>query len=306
MKSYTGIALLLTAFSAAPAFADLSSGLVAYYPFDGNANDASQFLNHGTPMGSVQYGAGQNGDALILNGTDAYVQIPNTANINFATQQDFAISVWVKPDKNQPDLGTGDNDIVEKWYVGQAKYPFVIRYINDTHVDHEKIMAAQYDGGNTAINFRSRRKLSDGEFHHIVFQRSNGVFSFYVDGYLSRSSADTTTADTTNTSDLFIGCRGNFNNGCQKNKFKGAIDELRIYNRGLTHTEIRTLFGITTTIHGNIQGYAPGKYSITCDNKTTGQTTTVTSQNTVFNCGTSGMAISIGDVVELRVTGEVR
>ena len=64
----------------------------------------------------------------------------------------------------------------------------------------------------------------------------------YIDGALNISLTDITTGDTTNTSNLFIGKRGEKG---YENFFTGVIDELRIYNRALSEAEIQALYDYT-------------------------------------------------------------
>jgi len=300
------ISTIISIFAAA-ANADITQGLVGYYPFDSDANDKSQYENNGIPMGSIQYVAGKYGNAILLNGIDSYVRIPNSSQINFETTHDFAISAWIKADTNQPDLGNIDNDIIEKWYSGESRYPFVVRFLNKTNPNSGHFEVAQYDGvivDVAAIHLLSKTTLDDGDFHHLIFQRKNGIFGLYIDGKLQQSKEDATPNDTTNTSDLFIGCRGNFNNGCGQNKFKGAVDELRIYDRGLSTPEITTLAGITPNISGSIKGYNPRTVSISCENKTTGQSVVI--KTALFDCANSGLSINSGDIVNMKITGKAK
>ncbi|MCK5231891.1 MAG: hypothetical protein KAR13_16585, partial [Desulfobulbaceae bacterium] len=54
------------------AYADLTNGLVAYYPFDGNASDQSGNNNHGVENGGIQYKQGISGDSASFDGVDDY------------------------------------------------------------------------------------------------------------------------------------------------------------------------------------------------------------------------------------------
>jgi len=60
---------------------DLNHGLVAYYPFNGNANDESGYGNHGTIHGGVTLTADRHGNpnsAYRFNGTNGYILYKNT------------------------------------------------------------------------------------------------------------------------------------------------------------------------------------------------------------------------------------
>src|SRR5205085_3568228 len=76
---------------------DLNNGLVAYYPFNCNANDASgngnnPIFNNATLTSDVY---GNANSAYHFNGIDNYIQIPNSNSLNAANT--ISICAWVKP-----------------------------------------------------------------------------------------------------------------------------------------------------------------------------------------------------------------
>ena len=75
----TGIAMALSG----PSYADLDDGLVAYYPFSGNANDASGNGNHGTVDGATLTTgrSGYSNCAYHFDGQDDFIEVPNTNNV---------------------------------------------------------------------------------------------------------------------------------------------------------------------------------------------------------------------------------
>ncbi len=170
------------------------------------------------------------GGALQLDGVDDFVQVANQTGLNYSADQDFSVSLWVKAD-SQVDTLNDDNSIVEKWS-GVGGYPYVIRYVNSSG----NIYAARYDGtfgpavGSTTV-------INDNQFHHVAFIKRGTNLYLFIDGVEQGTVPDTTTGDTTNTSPLFIGMRGN-----GINHFKGAVDDLQIYARALSDAEVQALF----------------------------------------------------------------
>ena len=69
---------------------------MAYYPFDGNANDASTFGNNGIVYGPVltqdRFGASDN--AYLFDGVNDYILVPNSASLNF--QSSITVNFWIK------------------------------------------------------------------------------------------------------------------------------------------------------------------------------------------------------------------
>jgi hypothetical protein len=67
------------------ASADITTGLIARYPFDGNANDASGNNNHGSlvgPVASTTDRFGLANRAYSFNGTNTYILVPGSASLN--------------------------------------------------------------------------------------------------------------------------------------------------------------------------------------------------------------------------------
>ncbi len=78
------------------AHADLADGLMAYYPFDGNADDMSGNRNDGKQYGGVQYKLGIIGQSAGFDGIDDYIQVISSTTLNPIDQ--LSISFWVKVD----------------------------------------------------------------------------------------------------------------------------------------------------------------------------------------------------------------
>jgi hypothetical protein len=75
--------------------ADINTGLIAYYPFNGNANDASGNGHNGTVNGATPTTDRFNNptSAYSFDGVDDYISIPNHSDFNMSG--DYAFSVWI-------------------------------------------------------------------------------------------------------------------------------------------------------------------------------------------------------------------
>lgn len=187
--------------------------------------------------------------ALNFDGIDDYVEITDVELGNFNYNEDFTISVWVKPDNFQLKIKYMDNEIIEKWTGQEPAYPFVIRYLNQTADDFEgRIYVARYDGTNNPEIY-STHKINDGNWHNIIFTRYEGNLELYIDGQFSGAVPDNTKYNTKNNSPIYIGQRGS-----KLNHFKGEIDELRIWNHG-TASAGQNLNGITPNIEGLVAAF---------------------------------------------------
>lgn len=218
-----------------------TEGLVAYYSFDGNALDESQFANNGSTNGVqfIRNRKNEDSKAVYFDGIDDFIKVPHSGAINFGVDQDFTISLWVKYG-DQKNVMVGDNDILSKWEGG---YPFVVRMNNQTAKPPYGAPGAWYsarwdgpcqNGGGAGSKGQS---ISDEKFHHIVFMKRGTLLYGYTDGKLTSEDTDNTICETKNSAPLYIGARNN-----TQNFYTGAIDDLRIYNRSLTEEEISALY----------------------------------------------------------------
>jgi len=81
------------------------SGLVAWYPFDGNAADASGHANHGTVMGALPAPDrfGQSASAFLFPGTNEKIVCPNDTALTNA--RSLSVAAWFKVE-HRPGDGT--------------------------------------------------------------------------------------------------------------------------------------------------------------------------------------------------------
>ena len=182
--------------------------------------------------------------ALALDGRADFAEIPNRDEINFGKDQNFTVEAWIKANPEQADKEFGDNDIIEKWS-NEGGYPFVIRYANQTG----SIIAGRFGGGQNPT-ITSTRKINDGLFHHVAFVKEGTQLRLFIDGIADGTAPDTTSASTQNSSPLFLGCRGG-----TRNRFKGELDEVRVWKRARTQAAIladmhRRLSGVETDLAG--------------------------------------------------------
>ena len=101
MKRFSVMVMVLTmtlTFGGA-AFADLNDGLVAFYPFNGNADDESGNGHHGTVSDAtlVPDRFGNLDSAYYFDGVDDYISIENNEDFQPGLG-DYSVSVWVKFD----------------------------------------------------------------------------------------------------------------------------------------------------------------------------------------------------------------
>lgn len=92
----TGLFLALAVF-AAPAYADIDTGLIARYAMDGNAQDSSPYANHGTANANMVLTTDRFGTpnaAYEFNGTNSSITVPNSASLASPTTA-ITMAAWI-------------------------------------------------------------------------------------------------------------------------------------------------------------------------------------------------------------------
>ncbi len=198
----------------------------AWYPFEGNANDASGNGNDGTITGSVTYPTGKLGaSAVQFSGSSGnYVTIPRSVSNH------FTIAFWVKTTTTG---GTG------QWYAGKGlvdgEMPGVA---NDFGITLTGTNAA-FGLGNPDTTIYTTNRINDGAWHHIAATRdaTSGQMTLYRDGVLQATTAGPTGTRAAPTN-LKIGALQTLVAGTYLN---GAIDDVQMFSRVFSAGEVPSL-----------------------------------------------------------------
>ena len=221
------LAILLTS---ANAQSFITNGLVAYYPFNGNANDASGTGNNGTVSGAtlIQDRFGTNNAAYSFNGVDNYISF---TGVPTSQVDNWTITAWIKPASlNQLGIAValGYNDTVN----GDGHS---LGLSSGTGAVTGNQLFGLFGGVawvNSGFAF-----ASTNQWYQVVMLRSSGVTTFHVNGDVTPNSTATSPSAPTS---FRIGSE----NGLWY--FNGAIDDVRIYNRALSSNEVAQLYAIET------------------------------------------------------------
>jgi hypothetical protein len=211
---------------------DLTDRLVAYYPFNGNANDESGSGHHGTPVGPilVEDRRGMSDSAYYFDGIDDYIRVDHAEDLNFHSSDDFSITVWVKVLSHS---GLGDR-IIEKKQGGDNGYSLSLT--------GPGTLDFTVEGDNTAFHAVGFTNLVDGRYHHVVGVRDgkNGLLRCYVDALEDASPTNTEgiVGSFGGNAELNIGKRPGYYNYY----LNGVVDEVRIYDRALSAGEVEQLY----------------------------------------------------------------
>ena len=206
----------------------IDTGLIAYYPFDGNASDMSGNGNDAniTSASLTSDRMGVAYQALQFDGEDDWLTIPTSSNFDSLTS--YSITVWAKVS----DFSANYNPIVS------------LRTGNDS--------AFEVYGGNgfTVAHNRNHNLYQyhyfdaypSGRWTHIaIAYGEDGTLHKFVDGRLETTVSDFT-APNSLTADIQIGRSSDDPESDYYSLLTGSLDELRIYNHAISPTDVRELF----------------------------------------------------------------
>jgi hypothetical protein len=211
----------------------LREGLVAYYPFDGNARDATGNGNNGEVHSASLTGDrfSRSNRAYSFDGSSSYIIINNGLSFDFSNS--FSVSCWINPSASQLSAG-----------------PSIINKSHGFNGDSSWLI---YRHGSSATSFSfeyfqlttSRWCLSLGatdlvanQWNHYAITKENTKLSSYLNGNLISTAFGADSAIKTNgNAPLLIGVGYN-----QVQYFKGLLDDILIYNRTLTAQEVLSLY----------------------------------------------------------------
>ncbi len=216
------------------------ANLVAWYEFDGNANDSSVNNYHGSVIGNANtaHHDGDRGLVLKLDGDGDCVDLGNDPVFNPGAD-DFSISVWI----NMSSYGDNwANVIVGK--CGEGGLSWQLRRLADTH----RISFTTRGGGDEDGWGSGGQNISLDEWHHVAAVRDGTEKCLYIDGQREAVS-DIEGYIVEDDHNVYIGARANWENTAPDGFFNGMIDDVRIYNKVLTDAEIVGLCGLRADLY---------------------------------------------------------
>jgi len=232
---------------------DLQMGLIAYYPFNGNANDESGNGNHGVIMNQVYFENGINGQCIrivsageFIGSSGGHIVLPF---INFNEMNEFTVSLWVNEESMAHEHGES--------YI----------YFGDHAGDVHNVMVSHFGdhisfGAGTA---RISYPYEPGYNHNWIFyllKFNNGQVTAYING-LEVGTEDNVSIDIS----IPLAALGRhwwYGGSTTSTRLNAKIDEVRIYNRELREQEIYTLYTEGQTNQNNLI------YNISVDQRTDG------------------------------------
>ena len=223
----------------------LPDGIIAWWKFDETtdtiAHDEAGLSNGAlVNTGDSLWSKGVVGNALDLSRGEisAAVEVADNNTIDFDSTTSFSVSVLVKID----DISSGtDLNICFKGATGRTTPDEKGRWYGLTFKNNELRFVVDDDINKSQLAFvNANQTMKMGNWNHIVGVRNiaKDTMYIYLNGELVASMPDITNNDIKSSPlPLIIG-----NNATHNRNFPGLIDELRMYNKALSASEIKDLY----------------------------------------------------------------
>ncbi len=210
-------------------------GLISWWPGDGNPNDAMG-TNNVTVFTPALYAKGKVDRAFSLNGSTSRIQINSSPSLNFGTNQDFSIEMWLKAGAS--NTARPNMPLFEKR--STTAFPW-IGYSLSLYQGRPAFTLASAPASPATMStyIAAGPDLRDDQFHHVavtVKRASSNGGRLYVDGQLALTfNPVPRNGSLTNSAPVYV---GSSISTVSNSTFGGLIDEPAIYNRALLAGEI--------------------------------------------------------------------
>jgi chitodextrinase len=222
-------------------------GQTAWYQFENNLNDSSGNEYSGIVAGGAPtYVAGRSGYGQAIHITSAdsvrWTGMPTSAAIS--------VSFWVKLDPNSPIEAPW---LLDQMASGWSGWQFKPEKLSASTAQVRWILADNNSARQTT--FGPANTLYNGAWHHIVGTHDGtGTASVYFDGVLAAQTSNRTFKPAT------AGTPMQLNNLVQGGISQGEVDDITLWDRALTASEVTSLFYDNSILHLRI---TPGNQSAT-------------------------------------------
>jgi hypothetical protein len=256
--------------------------MISYWNFDDCVSPYEDYLadNDATCTNCPDCTPGIVDNAVQFNGVDDAVSVVDDDSFDWGVGQSFSIEYWMKSTS-----GFSGNEVI----IGRQGPTHPQPHIwTGGHDDGDQAIFVLFDssgsnGGNDQWP-KSGTDISDGQWHHIVAVKDSTHIRIYVDGVEKQAVPKTYPAGFGSTTNLNIGWL-NLGSGYY---YEGALDEVALYNRALTLTEIQQHY--TNGLAGYGYCEAPEETSTSTatftESETFTETVTVTLSDTVTQSDT--------------------
>jgi hypothetical protein len=208
------------------------AGLISWWRGEGDASD-TMGVHPGTAQGGVSYPTAKVGSGFFFDSNDDRVDVPHAEAFNLGAGG-FTAQFWMRGTRAQPDYFSALLDKSHGW-IDSTGWTLHC-WTNDGHVS---FAIGQGGGGNGNFKeVRSHTDMLDGLFHHVVAVWTGTEGQLFVDGALEDHQPCLPPVN--NARPLLLGYF--WGGGVPQRFFRGALDEVMVFNRALSPEEVASLY----------------------------------------------------------------
>ena len=220
------------------------ANIVGYWRYEANSNGTVG--PNGTDT-SMTYTAGKFGNAATFNGSSSKIVYSFTQPTSA-----YSIVAWIKGNNSVSDTNYRIYDSQDSGTPSTG----VVFVMNPSLGGSTKNLRVYHNNGSWSTSDNLATNINDNTYHHIGVTWDGSTHKFYVDGALVGSPSYSTAV--TNSGFLDIG------HGRATSTFwNGQIDDVGVFSRVLTLSEIQTLYNDPTAKSANDTGSGSDAKSIT-------------------------------------------
>ena len=221
--------------------------LVASYPFNGNANEASGNGNNGTVNGATLTTDrfGNANSAYYFDGNNHYISCPNSSQL--LDSKTFSVSLWFKVEKRS---GSWEQNIIVA-NIGnyQASGGFQLVVPNPPGVESGMFRNQTYSDQNTIGNYTIQPDLW---YNYVFIVRYDAIANMthtynYINGAVDDSALIQGSVSWDNIRPFYIGINLDGFNGYQR-AFLGSIDDIKIYTGAFSDAQVSDSFSTQSLV----------------------------------------------------------
>ncbi len=209
---------------------DITTGFITHYALNetsGTTANDSAGSNNGTLGGNPTWGTGKIGNALDLDGNEDKI------DVNLSTPSaNFTFSTWVKSSQT----GT------LRYLYDQGSPRLILAWLGNT-----SNQIGIFEGGGWKTF--GVATPNDNAWHHLAFVFTTSTAKLYIDGVQSGSTLGYTNFSLSSSDAQSIG--GHYEDPGLAGRLDGQLDDVRIYSRSLSDTDVQTLYEIGEPPIGN-------------------------------------------------------
>lgn len=203
---------------------------------------------------------------------NSYILSDNRPDFNFTKNDDFSISFWTYfvDTSGTGSLITKNGTILKQTFGNQKKYnqsdlQVSTDHVSSSYIDQSTNIFPYHFELHDDTNIRFKRSdginqlsidlpLVSDTWNHIAMSKTGSNYFMYLNGTLTSSGSNSSLGNCNNDHCLMFGS----NNQGLDNSFPGFLDEVRIYNKGISLNEVQTLSDVSnqglyqTAVVGNV------------------------------------------------------